>query len=97
MQLARLDIKITTGMEHTYCTFALCSKSARETVFQSTSQANRKGVSKVNRKGRVMVSDVIYGLAKYIGSDRCSDTFRFFLYLTLSKKKKNEVHDLSLE
>ena len=52
-QLARLDIKITTGMEHmyTYCTFALCSESARETVLQSTSQANRKGAGKVNRKG----------------------------------------------
>ena len=89
-QLARLDIKITTGMEHTYFTFALCSESARETVLQSTSQAkrkgadtvnrkgagkvnkkgagkvNRKGVGKVNRKkGRVIVSDVVYGLAKY--------------------------------
>ena len=64
-RLARLDIKITTGMEHTYCTSALCSESPRETVLQSTSQANRKGADTVNRKGRVIVSDVVYGLANY--------------------------------
>ena len=85
-QLARLDIKITTGMEHTYCTFALCSESPRETVLQSTSQANRKGAGKVNRKGvgkvnrkkgRVIVSDMVYGLAKYteIFTMQCEKAF----------------------
>ena len=68
-QLARLDIKITTGMEHTYCTFALCSESPRETVLQSISQANRKGVGKVidlrasiygkGHQNRGIVSDVL--------------------------------------